>query len=111
MSVLPDGQGGFTPCPELLTEAEAVRFLRLEGEPNPSRTLRYYREKGLLGATQVGRKRNNEGRIPDRVSRNEMSRGLGKPQRAVLDVLSTPCTSKRSWSAPRVRQGARRSDA
>ena len=38
MNVLPDGQGGFTPCPELLTEAEAIRFLRLEGEPAPGNT-------------------------------------------------------------------------
>ena len=28
-SVLPDGNGGFTPCPELLTEEELVRFLRI----------------------------------------------------------------------------------
>ena len=28
-SVLPDGNGGFTPCPELLTEEELVRFLRV----------------------------------------------------------------------------------
>ena len=44
-------------CPELLTEAEAVRYLRLD-ETNikdPGRTLRYYREQGQLKATQVGR--------------------------------------------------------
>jgi len=29
-AVLPDGDGGFTPCPELLTEREAIRFLRLD---------------------------------------------------------------------------------
>jgi hypothetical protein len=28
-AVLPDGNGGFTPCPELLTEEELVRFLRV----------------------------------------------------------------------------------
>jgi hypothetical protein len=29
-SVLPDGNGGFTPCPELLTEEKLIRFLRIE---------------------------------------------------------------------------------
>jgi hypothetical protein len=28
-SALPDGNGGFTPCPELLTEEELVAFLRI----------------------------------------------------------------------------------
>ncbi|MEE9370744.1 MAG: hypothetical protein V3W45_04650 [Sedimentisphaerales bacterium] len=28
-AVLPDGNGGFTPCPELMTEQELVRFLRI----------------------------------------------------------------------------------
>jgi hypothetical protein len=28
-AVLPDGNGGFTPCPELLTEEELVAFLRI----------------------------------------------------------------------------------
>lgn len=27
--VLPDGNGGFTPCPELLTEEELIVFLRI----------------------------------------------------------------------------------
>jgi hypothetical protein len=56
-SVLPDGNGGFVPCPELLTETEAVRFLRLDGidTEDPAGTLRYYRKKGLLRATQVGK--------------------------------------------------------
>ncbi len=53
--VLPDGNGGFTACPELLTGAEAIRYVRLEGDRNPVRTLRYYRERGLLKATTVGR--------------------------------------------------------
>ena len=26
---LPDGHGGFTPCPELMTEEELIRFLRI----------------------------------------------------------------------------------
>jgi len=57
-SVLPDANGGFQPCPELLTEAEAVRYLRLDldGPSKPALTLRYYREKGLLRATRVGRR-------------------------------------------------------
>jgi len=56
-AVLPDGNGGFTPCPELLTENEEIRFLRLDGidTDNPANTLRYYRKKGFLQATQVGK--------------------------------------------------------
>jgi len=56
-AILPDGNGGFTPCPDLLTEDEAVRFLRLDevGIEDPAGTLRYYRKKGLLKATQVGK--------------------------------------------------------
>ena len=56
-AILPDGNGGFTPCPELLTESEAIRFLRLDGisVEDPANTLRYYRKKGLLRATQVGK--------------------------------------------------------
>lgn len=55
--VLPDGNGCFTPCPELLTEEEAIRYLRLDGIDieDPANTLRYYRKKGLLQATQVGK--------------------------------------------------------
>ncbi len=56
--VLPDGNGGYAPCPELLTEDEAIRYLRLDidGPGNPRLTLRYYREKGVLRATRVGRR-------------------------------------------------------
>ncbi len=45
-------------CPELLTEEEAVRYLRLdvEGPNKPELTLRYYREKGKLRSTKVGRR-------------------------------------------------------
>ena len=28
-AVLPDGNSGFTPCPDLLTEDEVIRFLRI----------------------------------------------------------------------------------
>ena len=54
---LPDGNGGYTPCPELLTEAEAIRFLRLDidGPERPELTLRYYRQKGKLKGTRLGK--------------------------------------------------------
>jgi len=57
-AVLPDGNGGFMPCPELLTEDEAVRYLRLDVDDssNPEQTLKYYRDKGELVAIRVGRK-------------------------------------------------------
>ena len=57
-AVLADGNGGFTPCPELLTKEEAIRFLRLDGIDieNPGNTLTYYRKKGLLRGTQVGKR-------------------------------------------------------
>jgi len=32
--ILPDGNGGFTPCPELLTEEELVAFLRIREVSN-----------------------------------------------------------------------------
>jgi hypothetical protein len=56
-TVLPDGNGGYTPCPELLTEDEAIRYLRLDvsGPQNPQGTLKYYRDQGVLRAVQVGR--------------------------------------------------------
>lgn len=46
-----------TPVPDLLTEEEAVKFLRLDtdGPKNPSTTLKYYRDKNLLRATRVGK--------------------------------------------------------
>lgn len=45
------------PCPELLTEEEAIRYLRLDGidVEEPAGTLRYYRKQGMLRATQVGK--------------------------------------------------------
>ncbi len=44
-------------CPELLTEQEAIRYLRLDliDTEEPGNTLRYYRKQGLLRATQVGK--------------------------------------------------------
>lgn len=37
--VLPDGNGGFLPCPELLTEEEVVAFLRI---PQVSKSRDYH---------------------------------------------------------------------
>lgn len=55
--VLPDGKGGFTPCPTLLTESETIRYLRLDcsNGGNHKNTLKYYRDKDLLKTTRVGR--------------------------------------------------------
>jgi hypothetical protein len=45
------------PCPELLTEEEAIRYLRLDSivVANPRATLARYRRMGLLKGTQVGK--------------------------------------------------------
>lgn len=45
------------PCPELLTEEEAIRYLRLDiiDVENPEDTLRRYRKQGLVRGTQVGK--------------------------------------------------------
>lgn len=57
IAVLPDGNGGSTPCLELLTEDEAVRYLRLDidAPKNPKGTLKYYRDQGILRAVRIGR--------------------------------------------------------
>jgi hypothetical protein len=56
--IMPDGKGGFEPCPALLTEAEAIRFLRLDAQrAKPENTLAHYRERGLLKATIIGKNR------------------------------------------------------
>ncbi len=46
------------PCPELLTEVEAIRYLRLDtvGIDNPAATLKRYRDMGLLRGTQISKK-------------------------------------------------------
>lgn len=54
-SYFPDGR----PVPDLLTEQEAIRFLRLDGEDgpkNPRLTLQHYRDEDILRATRVGKK-------------------------------------------------------
>ena len=50
----PDG----TTVPPLLNEQEAIVLLRLDtdGPANPSLTLKYYRDKGLLRPTRIGKK-------------------------------------------------------
>ncbi len=60
-SLLPSVWGFFRPgdpCPGLLTEAEAVRYLRLDqiGIKNPAETLRRYRKAGRLKGTQVSKR-------------------------------------------------------
>ena len=54
-AVLPDGNGGYEPCPDLLTKDEAIRYLRLDtlALKKPANTLRYYRNKGLLNPTPM----------------------------------------------------------
>lgn len=42
-------------APSVLTEAEAIEFLRIEDYSNPHLTLRHYRGKGKLKATRIGR--------------------------------------------------------
>jgi len=43
--------------PDLLTEQEAIVFLRLDidGPADASRTLKHYRDKGLLHGTRIGK--------------------------------------------------------
>ena len=50
----PNGQ----PVQEVLTAEEAINFLRIDttGVKNPTTTLRYYREEGLLNATRISKK-------------------------------------------------------
>lgn len=48
---MPDG----SPAPFVLTQDEAIRFLRLENVKHPEHTLRYYSEKGLLQGTYIGK--------------------------------------------------------
>ena len=50
---MPDSQ----PVPEVLAEEEVIKLLRLDEDgTDSSYTLRYYREKNLLRATQIGKK-------------------------------------------------------
>lgn len=50
-------EGRIVPTP-LLTEAELIRWLRLDepgGPKNPSGTIRFYRQRGLLKGVRIGR--------------------------------------------------------
>lgn len=64
------------PCPELLTEEEAIRYLRLDiiDVENPEETLRRYRKQGLIRGTQVGKcvryRRSELERFLDRITEN-----------------------------------------
>ncbi len=53
---MPDGAGGWQPVPSMLTQAEAIRYLRLDAidVKTPMQTLGYYRRKGLK-AVQVSK--------------------------------------------------------
>lgn len=65
-SFLPDGNNGFQPCPDVLTEEEVIRFLRLDLDDNnsdPAQTLKHYRDKGQLVAIRIGRR--NRYRLED----------------------------------------------
>jgi hypothetical protein len=46
------------PCPDLLTESEAILYLRLEqiDIDHPEETLRRYRKEGLLRGTQISKR-------------------------------------------------------
>ena len=56
VAVLPDGDGGFTPCPTVLKPCEAARYLRLDLDGNWQQTLRYYRERRKLRGTRIGKR-------------------------------------------------------
>ncbi len=65
-----------TPCPDLLTEEEAIRYLRLDiiDVENPEDTLRRYRKQGLIRGTQVGKcvryRRSELERFLERITEN-----------------------------------------
>jgi len=54
---MPDGKGGWMPVPEILTEDETLRFLRMDNIDikHPRETLRYYRKKYGLKGVQIGK--------------------------------------------------------
>jgi hypothetical protein len=56
-AVMSDGHGGWQPVPALMTEAEAIRYLRLNelSLKSPANTIRYYRQRGLLKATPISK--------------------------------------------------------
>jgi len=52
IAFLPDGR----PAPAVLTAAEVAAFLRLDGNGKAERTLKYWRDEGLLKGVRLGRK-------------------------------------------------------
>lgn len=57
-AALPDGKGGYSPAPQLMTAEEAIRYLRIDtlGVKNPDKTLKRYVGLGVLKATRIGGK-------------------------------------------------------
>jgi hypothetical protein len=57
VSWMPDGKGGYQPTPDLLTQREAIRYLRLDAVKTrfPQNTLHRYRKKFGLKTVQIGR--------------------------------------------------------
>ena len=47
-----------TTVPDLLTEQEAIRYLRLDtdGPKHPEATLQHYRQEGILRPTRIGKR-------------------------------------------------------
>ena len=57
LSWMPDGNGSFQPTPDLLTQKEAIRFLRLDTIQTrfPQNTLQRYRKESGLKTVQLGK--------------------------------------------------------
>lgn len=55
---MPDGKGGIMIAPELMTEEEAIRFLRFRdiGVKHPERGLSWLRHNGKLGCVRQSRR-------------------------------------------------------
>ncbi len=57
LSWMSDGNGSFQPTPDILTQKEAIRFLRLDTTRTrfPQNTLQRYRKESGLKTVQIGR--------------------------------------------------------
>lgn len=57
LSWMSDGNGSFQPTPDILTQKEAIRFLRLDTIQIrfPQNTLQRYRKESGLKTVQIGR--------------------------------------------------------
>lgn len=52
IAIMPDGKL----APSVMTEAEAIRYLRIDKQKaDATKTLQYYRDKKLLKATKIGK--------------------------------------------------------